>query len=357
MDRNYYSMKITGNQGLFINISAGRESISLLKNVNPGDLISAAVIHREGHKALLEIGGKVITAEFTNGVPQDKIINLILTAKSSEKIVFTLKENETADKVFKHLSIFSMQPEEEFKKISLQNFARYINTGRSDLMDINLFLLGLKKDRGKEKKDVNLFRNLLQKGIPHQTLIDLSYILYSRYNPVLFQAYQFLLNITGKNSTLFKKNDPDSIKEAIDTVCEYLEDDTLDFSVMFDLLFDDHENNNLYGGIALPDNENFSNLEYVLLNNSIFLKFELSSTGIMEVFIRSDKESVLINFLSEKDDVIQFIEENEVVLKNMLEQKGIKKSIIGYYNTKKVVDKINLWCLNFYTKSKFNVKA
>jgi hypothetical protein len=41
----------------------------------------------------------------------------------------------------------------------------------------------------------------------------------------------------------------------------------------------------------------------------------------------------------------------------MLEQNGVKKSVIGYFDSKKIVDKLELWSLDFYTKSGFNVKA
>ena len=198
-------MKITGNSGISVNISAARELGSLLKNINPGDSISASVIRSEGNKALLEIGGRIITAEFTNGVPRDKIIDLVLTAKSPEKIQFALKENEATDKIFRFLSPFSVMHEDEVKKNSLQNLARFINTAKPDLMDINLFLLGLKKDEQKEKNSSSFFNHLLQKGVPFQTLIDLSYLIYSKYNPVLFMSYQYMLTIVGKKAFLSEK--------------------------------------------------------------------------------------------------------------------------------------------------------
>ena len=87
-------MKITGSSGISVNIPAVRELGSLLKNINPGDLISATVIRSEGNRAFLEIGGKIISAEFTNGIPRDKVIDLVLTAKSPEKIQFALKDDD-----------------------------------------------------------------------------------------------------------------------------------------------------------------------------------------------------------------------------------------------------------------------
>jgi hypothetical protein len=350
-------MKITGNQGVSVNISAGRELGSLLKNINPGDLISASVLRSEGNKAMLEIGGRIITAEFTNGVPKDKIIDLVLTAKSSEKIQFALKENETSDRIFKLLSPFSLTPEDEIKKNSLQNLARFINTVKPDLIDINLFLMGLKKDRQKEKNDSSFFNHLLKKGIPFQTLIDIGSLIYSKYNPVLFMFYQYMLAAAGKKAFHSQKEDMASFEKAMEDFCRILKGDDSDFSVMLDLIFDEYKNRELYGELAFPEEENFSGIEFILKEDSVFLKFDLSSIGGLGIFIKSAKELVLINFLSGKEEALLFLKESEGILKEMLEQNGIKKSVVGYFDSKKIVDKLELWSLDFYTKSDFNVKV
>jgi len=328
-------MKITSNQGLVIKIPAGKESFSLIKNINQGDILSATIIRAEGNRAILETAGKHITVEFTGGIPGTKIINLILMEKSPDKIVFALAGDEKPDKIFSLLSSFSLISEEEFKKNTLQTFARYINTARPDLMDINLFFLGLKNEKERGRKNSVLFRNLQQKGIPYQTLIDLAYIIYSRYNPLLFQAYRYLLNFTEKKSSLNHGSGHDSLEEAIDSICDFLKEDDADFSIMLDLIFDDNTNNMSYGFMAFPDGKSFSDAEFILHDDSVFLKLDLSSTGIIEVFVRLLNDSVLINFLSEKEDVVQFLEQNEGILKKMLEQNNVKKSSIAYYNSKK----------------------
>jgi len=350
-------MKISGNQGISVNISAVRELGSLLKNINPGDSVSAFLIRSEGNKALIEIGGKTINAEFTNGVPRDKNIELILTAKSAERIQFALKENETADKLTGFLSPFSMMHEDEVKKSSLQNLARFINTSKPDLMEINLFLLGLKKDGQKEKKGSSFFNHLLLKGVPFQTLVDLSYLIYSKYNPVLFLSYQYMLSLSGRKPLNSGKENPASFDDAMEDLCTILKEDDSDFSIMLEMIFDDHKSSEIYGDFVFPDDESFTGMEYILKEDSIFLKFDLSSAGVLGVFVKSDKEKVLINFLSGKEEFLSFMKENEGILKQMLEQNGVKKSVIGYFDSKKIVDKLELWSLDFYTKSEFNVKV
>jgi viroplasmin and RNaseH domain-containing protein len=198
---------------------------------------------------------------------------------------------------------------------------------------------------------------LQQKGISHQALVDLAYIIYSRYNPVIYRAFKYLLNITGKKTGFLHDEDTASMKKTTDSLCNILNEEDTDFSVMLDLIFDDDKDNMSYGRMAVPDGEKFTDAEFVLHNESVFLKLDLSATGLLEVFVRSDKDSVLINFFTEKEDVLKFLEGSKDILKKMLEQAHVKKSTIGYYNSKKVVEKINLWCVNFYTKSGFNIKV
>lgn len=350
-------MKITGNQGISVNLSSLKESGSLLKNMNPGDSVSASVIRSDGNKALLNISGRIVRAEFTGGVPAENKIVLILTSKTPESIQFSLKENDAAEKIFRIFSPFSILNDDETKKVSLQNLGRFIALSKPDMMDINLFLLGFKKDEQKGKSSSTLFNHLLQKGVPLQTLIDISYIIYSKYNPVLFMSFQSMLAMAGKKAMDSFKKDPSLFEDFIDHFCNILKEDNSDFSLMFDLFSDENMNREIYGELVFPENEKFSGIEYVLNVNSVFFKLNLSETGILEVFIRSENDRILINFLSGRENVILYLKENESVLKEMLARNGVKKSNIGYFDSQKIVDKITLWSLDFYTKSKFNIKA
>jgi hypothetical protein len=350
-------MKITGNHGISVNISSARELGSLLKNISPGDSISAKVISSEGSKARLDLGGRIITAEFTNGVPREKNIELILTAKTRDMIQFSLKEKSPAERLFRFLSPFAMLPEDEIKNTSLQNLARFINTGKHDLTDINLFLLGMRKDERRDKNTTAFFNRLLLKGVPFQTLIDLSYLVYSKYNPVLFAAYQFMLSMSGRKPFNQQGGKELSFEEASDHLCALLKEDDADFYLMLDLISDEDKSSEMYGELAFPDDDGFSRIEYVFNENSIFFKFDLSAAGQLGVFVKSDKDIVTINFLSEKNDLILFMKGREDALRGLLENSGVKKSIIGYFDSKKIVDKLELWSLDFYTKSGFSVKA
>ena len=348
-------MKIDGIKGLSINVISTKELGGLFKNINVGDTISASIIKNEGNRAVLEIGGKTITAEFTNGVPNKNSIDLILTAKTAERIQFSLVDNKSSDKIFKLLSNFSIVHDND--KISLQNLAKFINNANVGFMDMNLFFMGMKKDRERDRDLPALFNRLLQKGLTLQALSDINYLIYSRLNPLLFFAYQYMLNFTGKKVFDFNERSYDSFKESIEDLLNVIKEDDSDFYSMLKIFFNENNQSKIHGRYAFPEDETFIDFEYLIGEDSVFLKLNFSVIGPLEVMIKDLGKNILIHFLSEKDDLIDFMKENDNLLKGMLNQSNIKKYTIAYFNSKKILDKLKIWSLDFYTKSEFNVKA
>jgi len=351
-------VKIDGTN-LSINVISTKELGSLFKNIKVGDTIPALIIKNEGNRATLEIGGKTITAEFTGGIPNKSNIDLILTAKTPERIQFSLIDSKGSDPIFKLLANFSILHDilhDNNTKTSLQNLAKFINSANISLIDINLFLMGIRKE--KERDLPALFNRLLQKGVTFQALSDISYLIYGRLNPLLFFSYQYMLRLLGKKVFDFNESSHDSFKKSIEELLKFIKEDDSDFSSMFKVFFDESTQSKIYGKSVFPEDETFIDFEYLIGGeDSVFLKLNFTVIGTLEVLIKNQKGIVLIDFFSEKDNLIDFMKENDNVLKNMLNQSDIKKYNITYFNSKKIVDKLKIWSLDFYTKSEFNVKA
>jgi hypothetical protein len=348
-------VKIDGIKNLSINVISTKELGGLFKNINVGETIPASIIKNEGNRAVLEIGGKTITAEFTHGVPNKNNIDLILTHKTAERIQFSLAENKSSDQIFKLLSNFSIAHDNE--KISLQNLAKFINSTNPGFIDINLFLMGIRRDRERDRDLPALFNRLLQKGATLQALSDINYLIYSRLNPLIFFSYQYLLNLMGKKVFDFNERSLDNFKESIEDLLNVIKEDDSDFNSMLKIFFDENNQSKIYGKYAFPEDETFVDFEYLIGEDSVFFKLNFSATGPLDVMIKDLKKNILIHFLSEKDDLIDFMKENNNLLKSMLDQNDIKKYTIAYFNSKKILDKLKVWGLDFYTKSEFNVKA
>ena len=356
-------MKIDTSKGLSISAVSTKEFGSLFKNIKVGDTISAFIIKNEGNRATLEIGGKTITAEFTNGVPNKNNINLVLTAKTPERIQFSLIDSKGSEQMFKLLSNFSILNDNDTNRISLPNLAKFINSANAGFMDINLFLMGIKREKEKERDLPALFNRLLQKGVTLQALSDINLLIYSRLNPLLLFAYQYMLNLLGKRAFNFNDNlhpsaaEKYSLKESIEDLLKVIQEDDSDFTSMLKIFFDENSDSKNYGKFIFLDDETFTDSEYLIKEDSVFLKLNFSAIGPLEVLIKYRKESILIHFLSEKDNLIDFMKENDSILNNMLNVSGVKKYNIVYYNSKKILDKLKVWSLDFYTKSEFNIKA
>ena len=202
-----------------------------------------------------------------------------------------------------------------------------------------------------------MFNRLLRKGVTFQALSDINFLIYSRLNPLLFFSYQYMLNLLGKKVFDFNESFHDSLKESIENLLKVIKEDDSDFSLIFKVFFDESPESKIYGKSAFPEDETFTDFEYLIGEDSVFLKLNFSVIGTLEVLIKYQKGAILIHFLSEKDNLIDFMRENDNILKSMLNKSDIKKYNIAYFNSKKIVDKLKIWSLDFYTKSEFNVKA
>ena len=358
-------MKIDGSPPLSINVIPTKELGALFKNIKVGDTISAFIIKHEGSRAVLEIGGRIISAEFTGGVPDKNNIALTLTAKTSGRIQFSLVDSKAGEHIFKLLSNFSILNDNDTNRIPLQNLAKFINSSNVGFLDINLFLMGIKREKEKERDLTALFNRLLQKGVNFQTLLDINFLMYSRLNPLLFFSYQYMLNLLGRRTFNLKDNIPpppsaaveNRLKESVEDLLKVIQEDDSDFYSMFKIFFGEDVDSQKYGELIFPDDETFTDFEYLIGEDSVFLKLNFSEIGPLGVLIKYQKEVILIHFLSEKDNLIDFMKENDNLLKSMLNQNNIKKYSIAYFNSKKIVDKLKIWSLDFYTKSEFNIKV
>jgi hypothetical protein len=211
--------------------------------------------------------------------------------------------------------------------------------------------MGIKRE--KERDLPALFNRLLKKGVTFQTLSDFNFLIYSRLNPLLFFSYQYMLNLLGKK--VFDFNE--SFKESIEDLLKVIQEDDSDLDSVFKIFFDESIESKKYGKLVFPDDETFIDFEYIIGEDSVFFELKFSVIGALGVLIKHQKGVILIYFLSEMDNLIDFMKENDTVLKNMLNQSDIKKYNIAYFNSKKIVDKLKIWGIDFYTKSEFNIKA
>ena len=345
-------MKITGySDSLRITLNSGRDIGSLLKGVAVGDRVEAKIISRDGNVALLDIAGKRIRADFTAGIPAGSAVELILSEKSRSSAVFRLPTPGNASELPLLLKQYFMAGDKIPDRGMFAELWRLISGGRADLSEINLFLAGIKKDHLKEKNYSELINRLNFLKVPVQTLTDISLIAAMKLPAALFQAVLFFMEKAGKKHG-FAAGD-----ERIDDILHDIEnlDDEL-FSDLLKLLAAPDTDDKGYGKFPVNDEGDFSGFEYIYTEDSFFLTFSLSQLGRISMLIRSEKGHTSISIGAENDRAVEMLEADSQELKKSLEQNGVSTGSVGFFNTKKVVDKLHVLCGDFQLKSGLDVK-
>ena len=346
-------MKVNDSKAILsISLKGDRSIYHAVKNLKIGESVAAGIIKSEGREAILDIRGKRVRAEFLNGVPDRKVVELILTDKSASSVVFRLADKNSGDNLSGTLPMLTLLSEKELQNISIHSLVKFITGGRPDLLELNLFLLGLRKDDKKSGR-ADLFTLLKQRGASFNSLVYLNYLL-SRNTP--FMVIQYLFPITGDNRKMNHHSvvtaEPDD--ELFDIIGN--EDNDL-IKAIIDLFSDNNNGKALYEEAFLPGDEEFIKCEYVYYENGFFCTLELSALGRLDIIIKDYDDTINIMLFSEKDDVLIYLNEKKENLENILEQNNIKNAIILVSDRKKMVDKISMWATEFYMKSGFDVKV
>lgn len=345
-------MKITGySDSLRITSGTGRDIGSLLKGISVGDRVEARIITREGNLALLDIAGKRIRAEFTAGIPSGNIVELELSGKSKNSAVFRLHVPGGASDLPVFLKQFFMAGDKIPDRETAAGLLRLLSGNRADITDINLFLAGIKKDNLKEKKFSDLINRLKILKVPGQTLTDISLAAAMKLPAAVFSSILFIIEKSGKKHG-FTAGD-----ERIDEILHDIEnlDDEL-FTNLLKLLAEPVPENEGCGSFPFFEEGEIPGIEYVYKNDSFFMTFSLSEVGRICLFIRSDSGHAAMSIGADNDRAVETLKMDSEALEDLLRQNGAEIRMISFFNTKKVIDKLQMLCRDFQLKSGLDVR-
>ena len=170
---------------------------------------------------------------------------------------------------------------------------------------------------------------------------------------ILYTLYYSLIKPEKRRFSLQKNEE---IEDRVETTLGELSSDRDLYKEIVGVLFADTVEEKIYGEIPFPDGKSFSELKYISQDGSYFLEIELSALGKISAVIKSWDSGTFINIFSDNDDHIIYLKERTGILAEYLELMNVKKPFIGYYNSKKMIDKIESWCTDFYIKRDFDVK-
>ncbi len=347
-------MKISGYSDLSsITLRAGRDIASLLKGVSAGDMVSARIVTREGNIALLDIAGRRLRAEFTGGIPAESTVNLVLAEKGKDFAVFRPAERliDSGLEHFIRQNFFSFDPSHE--RGVLSELMRLLGRSGIDLMDINLFLSGIKKDKPKEDRLSDLINRLIGINFPKEALADLVLMASLKLSPGMLSLLAYVMERAGMKPGILHGDDG---SEALNGFVEGLLPGDEFFNDILEMLISPDSGNEGYGGFPIPDGEGFSKFRYVTRGNELFMNFSLSALGSMNVFIKSVNRCFTVSIGCDREESVEALEKSSGELRRVMSENGIHETVIGFFSSKKMIDKLRELCVAFHEKSGLDLK-
>ena len=330
-----------------IKISGKSRSLQFLKNIPKGSEIYARIIERPGNKkAILEINGNRINAEFIKGVPGRNLLTIKLENNENDLFIFKLVDAHNKDEFINKLLDFTIFNSTDIKNNLIYYINNYLNNNNTiGIYELNLFLLNLTSKSKKNKSLTLLLNRLLGKGINSNTLINIAYILSgTQINPqLLFQCLLFLRKESKHSDDFIFKNSSRLIKKVDDLITSLndLQDDNLKKEIidqLINLLSINHEKDIINSEISYYENDKFKAIRVIGQKNSIIISLELSEIGIVDILFRITDDELNISFFV-NNDVFDFINKTKKELYSKL-NKIIPKININIYNRSDILNKL-----------------
>ena len=326
-----------------INISSKHESQKFPAGIEDGKIYSAKIIERAGKfSGIIEISGKRLSAEFTQGLPRADILNLKAEISENGRTTFKIVEtlnHETLKNAIRPFTILS--PGEIDAK--LFDISRILSKNINSLFELNAQLIGT-PDLLKKIKMKNLAEKLLNKGLSRENVQTLFTVMSGT------NSLKLILSVLGRinnktDSKPVKQEEKENIRQKIDSIISQItnnfENPVEIIKEIMDLLIKsaDQNNNHSYS-IFTDDNDNLKEYEYICNNSSIILNADFSVLGKITVLIQDSQKMLFISIITESNDAENLIKEDLINLKKSLARKDIKCSIITA-NNKNVLDNLN----------------
>ena len=118
-------MKVFNDRQIFsLSLNRLKDSARVFSDLKVGDRISAGIVPGKGNSAELIVNGRRITAEFTGGVPGGAAVDLVLTEKTPDRIVFRIAGKQTIEDLARILSPLSILPDNKAAGVQLYKIGR-----------------------------------------------------------------------------------------------------------------------------------------------------------------------------------------------------------------------------------------
>lgn len=325
-----------------INIQAKHDNRKFPSGIEDGKIYSAKIIERNGKfSGIIEISGKRLSAEFTQGLPKENILNLKAEITGNGRISFKIVETQNHESLKNAIQPFTIISAKELDG-KLFDISKLLSKNFNSLFELNALLIG-NPDFNKKNRIKNLAEKLLNKGLTRESVQNLLTIISGTnalklYVSILSQ----IKNKTDRPSS--KQGAIENIKSEIDSIISQISNfenpDEIIREIMDLLINSSSQNNNHSYSIFIDDNDNLKEYEYIFNRTGLIVRADFSFLGKITIIIQDSGNILYISIITETSDSEDIIKPDLKKIIKSFAQKGIKCSIITAIN-KNVLDNLN----------------
>ena len=338
-----------------------------LKELEKGAELPARILERLGAgKALLEIHGTRIHADFLKGLPSSGTVMLRLEDIKNNSYLFRMVEPNVAKKLIDRILNAVVFDSKDFGKNILYEIGRFFLKQPAGIFELNSFVLNCITKQDKKENSISpVLNRLLKLGVARDAVFDLSILLsdiHAGADAMLWLVMERGLGREGLHRWYRRAaKDARVLVDFIITEIGLIDDERdrdeaiRELILLFDRAGVD-ESGYRRGEIAYYQDETFHPVRYIGSKKSWIFSMEFSNIGRIDILIKDLKKGCHISIFCANDSVVSALQEShDELLRNI----GSVRSpvYINYYNMQNAVNKIVEIYSYYSLNSVFDIKA
>ncbi len=344
-----------------IAISAKAAAHGALKNLAAGSKTEARVIERlDGRRAILEIAGTRISAEFLKGVPREDSFLLVLVEKKGSRYVFSLAQRDEIARHFQAMARDFLVDDRRFAASDLSRLLRGRAGTLSGLYDLNRVLFGITPERARDRSRVDLL-NRLQKAGMLRGNFNLFYYLFSQNTGINNNFLYYVMSFAGGERQLREwagdlRNDANALSGMLDGMMDEvrgkIDQGVLERDVVGELLSLLAESapggaDVADGILPIPDGDAWKPFRYLGRGGSLLCSFDLSKIGHVEVLAKDLGDEVRVAISMSDAGAADRMRKDAAELADRIKNIVEKKISMIIYNSGDVLSTIDELCRTY----------
>jgi hypothetical protein len=332
-----------------IHIPAGKKTGKVFQSMKPGSIAAARIVRITAPgRALINVNGMELSADFLKGVPGSQSLLLRLDERTGSHLTFSIVNQGKVEHFLQAIEEHLIQNDEKTDPFALKQFILKENMS---LFQLNLFLLGKKWSPGGPDATIAFLKRFLSVHGREKTTLLMEMF---NKNPELAVFFYTLWKNRGIPYN-GRKVKPENVEELISLFEDEIE--SLDETERKDFLkeYASDSEDGIHQLYLLMD-ESVTAFPYIRRGRSFFISMDYPHLGTIEALIKLEDHRVNVSLYTERKEAGEYLESSrKTIMKNFIKN-GIHFKI-NIHHIKNIVDKISFLHRNYSFNSAFDRKV